>query len=85
MTTNNDTLAPNGKPKVVVPLVGKDGNAFFIIGRVTRAMRAAKWTPGEIAVYLDAAKASDYDNLLRVTMDYSVEPDEDKEDSDDDE
>ena len=57
------------KTKVRVKLVGKDGNAFAILGRVRRALREAGYH--ELAEqYLKEAQAGDYDNLLRVTMEY---------------
>ncbi len=55
-------------PAVIVPLIGLDGNAFGILGRVQRAMRLACVEQSEIAVYLDEAMNGNYDNLLRVTM-----------------
>lgn len=56
----------DGKPKV--SLLGHDGNAFLILGKVTRAMRMAGATREEIDSYQTKATAGDYDNLLRVTM-----------------
>ena len=59
------------KTKVRVKLVGKDGNAFAILGRVRRALREAGHQ--ELAEqYLKEAQAGDYDHLLRVTMEYVV-------------
>ena len=56
------------KPKV--SLVGEDGNAFAIMGRVGRALRRAGYTQEEIDEYQNEATSGDYDNLLRVTMEY---------------
>ncbi len=56
-------------PQVKVKLVGEDGNAFAIMGRVTQAMRRAGLSKEDIAAYQQAAMAGDYDNLLRVTTD----------------
>ena len=72
--------APNGKDRVICKLVGEDGNAFAIMGRVRGAMRKAKWTPEEIKQYTDAAMKGDYNHLLSVTMEYADEPDEDSDD-----
>ena len=66
--------------KVKLSLEGIDGNAFVIMGRVTKAMKKAGWTEAEIDEYRTKAKYGDYDNLLRVTMDYIEEPDEEDED-----
>lgn len=55
-------------PHVHVELVGQDGNAFSIMGRVMRAMRRAGCTPEEVAAYQAEATSGDYDHLLQVTM-----------------
>ncbi len=58
------------KTGIEVPLVGTDGNAFAIIGKVIGAMRRAGVEQPVIELYRDEAMASDYDNVLRVTMHY---------------
>lgn len=50
-------------------LVGIDGNAFSVMGYVTRAMREQKFTREEIAAYMADAKSSDYNHLLVCSMD----------------
>lgn len=55
-------------PDVTVPLVGEDGNAFSILGRVTKAMRKAGLSEEDIDAYMNEAMEGDYDHLLRVTM-----------------
>ena len=65
--------------KVVVKLVGEDGNAFSILGRVSRALRRAGM-PEKAEEYLARATAGDYDHLLAVTLEYVAEPDGDDED-----
>lgn len=55
---------------VKVKLLGEDGNAFAILGRVRRAMIRAKVSDTIIAQYMKDAMAGDYDNLLAVTMQY---------------
>lgn len=57
-------------PDVRVQLTGQDGNAFFIIGRVTKAARAAKVPKDSIDDYINEAMSGDYDHLLQVTMKY---------------
>lgn len=54
-------------PNVVVKLVGENGNAFAILGRVQRAMRRAGVPREEIKTYLDDARMGDYDHLLATT------------------
>jgi hypothetical protein len=67
-------------PDVHVKLVGEDGNAFAIIGRVSRALRGAGHGDA-VKEYTDAATSGDYNNLLRVTMEtVSVDSSDDDED-----
>jgi menaquinone-dependent protoporphyrinogen IX oxidase len=55
---------------VEVQLVGQDGNAYAIMGRVARALREAGATKAEIDEYHEQATSGDYDNLLRVTSEW---------------
>ena len=55
---------------VQVELCGHDGNAFAIVGRVTKAMREAYVDKKIIDKYRTEAFSGDYDNLLMVTMKY---------------
>jgi hypothetical protein len=55
-------------PHVYVTLVGEDGNAFAILGRVKKAMERAGVSKEDVEAYLAEAKSGNYDNLLRVTM-----------------
>lgn len=57
-------------PNITVKLVGEDGNAFSIMGRVTKAMRRAGCTPEQIKEYTNEAMSGDYNHLLQVTMSY---------------
>lgn len=52
-------------PDVQVRLVGEDGNAFAIMGRVATALRRAGVSNEEIEAYYAESTSSDYDNLLR--------------------
>ena len=57
------------KTKVIVELVGQDGNAFSIMGRVTKALKIAGH--GDLVnEYRDKAMSGDYNNLLTVTGEY---------------
>ncbi len=58
------------KTNVNVRLVGENGNAFVVIGRTTEAMRRAGVDPEIIKQYQNEATSGDYNNLLRVTMEY---------------
>jgi hypothetical protein len=55
-------------PDVTVTLVGEDGNAFAILGKVSKALRNAGVTREEIDTYVDEATAGNYDQLLQTTM-----------------
>jgi hypothetical protein len=55
-------------PGVVVDLIGEDGNAFVILGRVTREMRRAGIDKAEIDTFRAEATAGDYDHLLQTCM-----------------
>ncbi len=57
-------------PNVEVELVGGDGNAFAIIGAVKKACRKAKIPSSVFEDYRKEAMSGDYDNLLRVTMEW---------------
>ena len=55
-------------PDVKVKLVGEDGNAYSIMGRVSTALKRAGYRDA-VDEYIAQATSGDYDNLLRVTMD----------------
>jgi hypothetical protein len=55
-------------PGVEVRLVGEDGNAYAIMGRVSAALKRAGASPEEIKEYMDESMSGDYDNLLRTAM-----------------
>lgn len=55
-------------PEVQVELVGQDGNAFAIMGAVSKALRRAGVDKSEIDEYLNESMSGDYDNLLRTAM-----------------
>lgn len=55
------------KYQIEVPLVGEDGNAFAILGRVALALKRAGVSKEERNEYFNEATSGDYDNLLHVT------------------
>lgn len=55
---------------VKVRLIGEDGNAFFIIGRVTKAMKLAKVEKETMDAFTKEAMSGDYDNVLRTCVKY---------------
>ena len=84
-------------PNINVKLVGEDGNAFAILGRVQGALRSAGVPPEEVKAFLAEATSGDYDKLLRTCMAWvsvdggdgddenEFEFDDDYEDEEDDE
>jgi hypothetical protein len=55
-------------PNVKVKLVGHDGNAYAILGRVQAAMRKAGVPQQDIKEFQVEATSGDYNNLLRTCM-----------------
>jgi len=55
-------------PNVNVPMVGEDGNAFSILGRVKRLMRRAGLPDSEWEAFRVEATSGDYDYLLATVM-----------------
>ncbi len=55
-------------PHITVTLVGEDGNAFSILGRVSRALREAKVPDAERDAFREEATSGDYDHLLQTVM-----------------
>lgn len=70
--------------KISLVLVGKDGNAFALIGAFQRQARKEGWTNEEIKGVLQEAMTGDYDHLLRTLIDHCKDPFGEKEDEDDD-
>jgi hypothetical protein len=70
-------------PQVQIQLVGQDGNAFFILGRVQGAMKRANLSKEQIKEFMDEATSGDYNHLLRTVMKYvSCDSDNYEEDYD---
>jgi len=59
---------PTEKPTVT--LVGKDGNAFSIMGRISHALKENGADKEYIDKYIQESKSGDYDNLLVIAMKY---------------
>ncbi|MDD3052502.1 MAG: hypothetical protein PHR06_15365 [Candidatus Cloacimonetes bacterium] len=60
------------KPKydISVQLIGENGNAFNIIGKVRKEMKRNGVSNDEIDLFINEAMSGDYDNLLRTCMKY---------------
>jgi hypothetical protein len=57
------------KTNLTVKLVGEDGNAFAILGKVKKALQKGGFND-LASQYMKEAMSGDYDNLLRVTSEY---------------
>ena len=64
MEKSNEVKFPNVKVK----LVGEDGNAFAILGRVSKALKKGGATKEQVDEYFAEATAAKYCDLLSVTM-----------------
>lgn len=67
MNTTNEISSP--LTDAVVTLIGEDGNAFAILGRVRRAILKSD-RPELAEVFMQEAMAGDYDHLLATCMSY---------------
>lgn len=57
-------------PEITVELVGNDGNAFSVLGNVSKAMRRAGLDKSEIDIFMNEAMSGDYDHLLQTVMNW---------------
>lgn len=55
-------------PDIEVQLVGLDGNAFSIMGRVTKALADAGVEKAERTKFQEECMAGDYDHLLQTCI-----------------
>jgi hypothetical protein len=55
-------------PNITVKLVGNDGNAFAILGRVSGALRRAGVSEEERKQFMSEAMSGDYNHLLQTCM-----------------
>ena len=60
------------KTDVAVKLIGEDGNAFHILGKVQKALRKAGYDKEFISEYHKKATSGNYVNLLTVTSEYVI-------------
>ncbi|HVS08801.1 MAG TPA: hypothetical protein VMS76_02930 [Planctomycetota bacterium] len=56
------------RPRPRVRLVGRDGNAFNVLGLALRALREAGWTQEQCDAFVAQATSGDYDHLLGTVM-----------------
>lgn len=70
---NAVNLIKNTSEKVPLKLVGTDGNAFAIMGKVINALKEQKVPTEKINQYKKDATSGDYNNLLAVSLKYCDE------------
>jgi hypothetical protein len=58
------------KYDIEVELIGQDGNAFAIMGAVSRELKRAGVSKEERDAYFTEATSGDYNHLLRVTSEW---------------
>lgn len=64
------TEAPKGR----FYLIGMNGNAYSIMGRMRRALVKAGWSREEVDMYIDWMTEGTYERLLNLAMDVCKEP-----------
>jgi coproporphyrinogen III oxidase-like Fe-S oxidoreductase len=69
-----DTSPKEDPRRPTVKLIGADGNAYSIMGKVCAALREAGYSPEEQDEYAKQAMSSDYNNLIRVSCDWADVP-----------
>ena len=55
-------------PDITVNLTGIDGNAFSVMGAVSKALRRNGVSSSEIQKFMDECNSGDYDHLLQTCM-----------------
>jgi hypothetical protein len=65
--SEGDAMTPH-HPEVRVRLVGEDGNAFSILGRVRAALRRAEVPQEEVEAFMREATSEDYDRLIQTVL-----------------
>lgn len=58
----------NPPPDITVQLVGGEGNAYAVLGRVRRALREARVSDEEASRFTAETTSGDYDHVLRTCM-----------------
>lgn len=55
-------------PEIEVQLTGDDGNAFYVVGKVRKALLRGGVDREEVELFVNEATSSDYDSLLATCM-----------------
>ena len=59
------------KLKLVLKLVGLNGNAFYLMGAFRKQALKEKWSNEEIETVLTECKSGDYDHLLQTLIEHT--------------
>lgn len=70
-TTGNNPSTLDNLPRPRIKLSGVDGNAFAIIGCVSKALRTAGWTSSQISAFQREAMSGNYEHLLATCVKYA--------------
>ena len=57
-------------PEIDVQLTGEDGNAFAVMGAVSKALKRNGVSPEEVDKYMKESMSGDYDELLVTAMNW---------------
>ena len=60
----------NAEIKPKLKIIGKDGNAFAIMGAAFKKAHLLKWEKAKIDQMMNEMTRSDYNNLLNVVVKY---------------
>jgi 3-oxoacyl-[acyl-carrier-protein] synthase III len=63
-------MAMTNGTRPTVKLIGRDGNAFAVMGACRRALKDAGANTEEIDRFMAEATSGDYDNVLRTAMEW---------------
>ena len=55
-------------PEIEVELVGHDGNAFAVMGTVSKALKQSGVSKDEVDLFIDEATAGDYSQVLQTVV-----------------
>lgn len=55
-------------PEITVRLTGNDGNAFAILGAVTRELKRGRVASDEVDAFVEEATSGSYDDLLATVL-----------------
>ena len=70
MNDNDDFIPGTQINKPAVKLVGTDGNAYALMGKVQRGLRQAGAPTEVVSAFMDEAMSGDYNHLLSTCMKY---------------